>query len=113
MENAETTREGALRETWEEACARVDDVSLYRLFDVPYISQVYMFYRGQLRDGQCSAGPESEEVALFAEQDIPWGQIAFPIVSKILKEYFADTISGNYPIRVSAIGPVDNKPPGV
>ena len=51
MENGETTPEGAARETWEEARARVSRLELYRVFDVPYISQVYMFYRCHLNDG--------------------------------------------------------------
>ena len=45
MENRETTEEGAAREMWEEAEARAVDMSLYRIFDVPHISQVYVFYR--------------------------------------------------------------------
>ena len=56
MENGETTAEGAARETWEEARARVDDLELYRVFDVPYISQVYMFYLCRLIDGDFGVG---------------------------------------------------------
>ena len=44
MENGETTVQGAARETWEEARARVYGQELYRLFDLPGINQVYMFY---------------------------------------------------------------------
>ena len=43
MENRETTAEGAAREMWEEAEARAVDMALYRIFDVPHISQVYVF----------------------------------------------------------------------
>ena len=42
MENRETTAEGAAREMWEEAEARAVDMALYRIFDVPHISQVYV-----------------------------------------------------------------------
>ena len=61
MENGETTPEGAARETWEEAKARVSNLQLYRLFDVPYISQVYMFYRCSVDNGEFGVGPESLE----------------------------------------------------
>jgi ADP-ribose pyrophosphatase YjhB (NUDIX family) len=103
MENGETTLQGATRETWEEAKARVTNVDLYRIFDVPYISQVYMFYRCDLDKGEHSAGPESLETQLYAEADIPWDNIAFQVVSQTLKEYFSDVASGHFPVRVSAI----------
>ena len=43
LENGETTADGALRETREEANADVEVVDLYTLFSRPHISQIYMF----------------------------------------------------------------------
>ncbi|MEP1471578.1 MAG: NUDIX hydrolase [Halieaceae bacterium] len=103
MENGETTLEGAARETWEEARARVSDLELYRIFDVPYINQVYMFYRCHLDDGEFGVGPESLETTLCSEDEIPWKEIAFPVIYKTLKEYFSDVEQAHYPVRVSAI----------
>ena len=103
MENGETTVQGAARETWEEARARVTGLELYRVFDVPHINQVYMFYRCQVVNGEFGVGPESTETALYREQDIPWDEIAFPVVQETLREYFADCESGHFPVRVSAI----------
>ena len=103
MENGETTPQGAARETWEEARARVSGLELYRVFDVPYISQVYMFYRCELDDGAYGVGPESLETGLYTEQEIPWDEIAFPVVFETLKEYFDDHEQGHFPVRVSAI----------
>ncbi len=103
MENGETTPEGAARETWEEARARVSRLELYRIFDVPYISQVYMFYRCELDDGEFGVGPESLECALYEEGDIPWDEIAFPSVKETLRDYFSDRQTGQFPVRVSAI----------
>jgi ADP-ribose pyrophosphatase YjhB (NUDIX family) len=103
MENGETSQQGAARETWEEAHARATDLELYRIFDVPHISQVYMFYRCHIRDGEYGAGPESLESHLFEEQDIPWDRIAFPVVRQALEEYFSDRREGRFPVRVSAI----------
>ncbi len=103
MENGETTPQGAARETWEEARARVSKLELYRVFDVPYISQVYMFYRCEIDDGAFGVGPESLESDLYSEGDIPWDEIAFPVVKETLREYFDDVRAGHYPVRVSAI----------
>jgi ADP-ribose pyrophosphatase YjhB (NUDIX family) len=103
MENGETTEEGAARETWEEARARVSNMHLYRVFDVPYISQVYMFYRCTLEDGAFGVGPESLETALYGEGEIPWDEIAFPVVSETLLAYFEDRRRDEYPVAVSAI----------
>lgn len=103
MENEETTHEGAARETWEEARARVSNQHLYRVFDVPYISQVYMFYRCTLDDGLFGVGPESLETALYTEQEVPWDDIAFPVVRQTLKSYFDDRRRDDYPIAVETI----------
>ena len=103
MENGETTLQGAARETWEEARARVSRLDLYRVFDVPYISQVYMFYRCDLDNGEYGIGPESLETGLYTEADVPWDSIAFPVVRETLKEFFSDAPSGEFPVRVSAI----------
>jgi ADP-ribose pyrophosphatase YjhB (NUDIX family) len=105
MENGETTRDGAARETWEEARARVSNLHLYRVFDVPHISQVYMFYRCSLDDGRFGVGPESSETALYHESEIPWEEIAFPVVRQTLKSYFDDRRRGDYPIAVETIAP--------
>ena len=103
MENGETTQQGAARETWEEARARVSQLDLYRVFDVPYISQVYMFYRCELDQGEFGVGPESLETALYTQDEIPWDEIAFPVVYEALREYFSDVDQGHFPVRVSAV----------
>jgi ADP-ribose pyrophosphatase YjhB (NUDIX family) len=103
MENGETTPEGAARETWEEARGRVSKLELYRVFDVPAISQVYMFYRCELDDGEFGVGPESLESGLYSQDTIPWDQIAFPVVYETLKEYFVDAAQGQFPVRVSTV----------
>jgi ADP-ribose pyrophosphatase YjhB (NUDIX family) len=104
MENNETTSQGAERETWEEARARVSDLSLYYLFDVPGISQVYLFYLCSLVDGRFGVGPESLETALFSEAEIPWDELAFPVVAETLRSYFDDTrAGGGYPMRVDTV----------
>jgi ADP-ribose pyrophosphatase YjhB (NUDIX family) len=96
MENGETVGAAAVRETLEEACARVELGPMFSHFSVPQINQVHVFYRAQLLDLNFSPGLESLEVALFAEADIPWGEIAFRTVKLTLRHYFADRQTGNY-----------------
>lgn len=103
MENGETTLQGAARETWEEARAEVYEQHLYRIFDVPGINQVYMFYRARIVDGAYGVGPESQEVELFTEDSVPWDEIAFPVVYHTLREFFHDRSNAHWPVRVSAI----------
>jgi ADP-ribose pyrophosphatase YjhB (NUDIX family) len=97
MENGETTEEGALRESFEEANANIDVDGLYAIYSLPQINQVHLFYRGQLSDLDFKAGPESTEVALFDEADIPWDDLAFAVVTKTLQHYFADRKTGQFP----------------
>ena len=90
MENDETTGEAALRETLEEAGARIDLHELFSLLNVPHVQQVHLFYRATLLDLDYQAGTESLEVQLFTEAEIPWSDIAFPTVAHTLKYFFAD-----------------------
>lgn len=96
MENGETTAQGAIRETLEEACAHIEIGELFSLVNVPHINQVHLFYRGQLLDGQYSPGAESLETKLFTESEIPWQDLAFRSVTLCLKAYFADRARGHF-----------------
>jgi ADP-ribose pyrophosphatase YjhB (NUDIX family) len=103
MENAETTAEGALRETWEEACAKPANEQLYRMYDLPHINQVYVFYRAELLVPEFACGPESLDVRLFAEHEIPWQELAFRVVTQTLQDYFADRKSRRFEVKVAAL----------
>ncbi|MGB0378909.1 MAG: NUDIX hydrolase [Luminiphilus sp.] len=103
MENGETTAEGAARETREEAAAVAQNLCLYHLFDVPQINQVYVFYRCGIENGEYGVGPESLDSKLYSPDEIPWDQLAFPVVKELLEEFLSDTRVGNYPIRQSVI----------
>ena len=99
MENGETTLAGAAREALEEAHARMDALKLFTFFSLPHISQVYVFYRGQLIDGFAEAGVESLEVELFDEANIPWHELAFPVVRETLKLFFKDRQRNDYRVH--------------
>jgi len=108
MENGETTCDGAIRETMEEAGARIRLHELFSLLNVPHVDQVHLFYRATLLDLDYVAGIESLEVKLFSEKAIPWGDIAFPTVSNTLRFFFADHArvrdGGNYDVHSHDLG---------
>lgn len=103
LENGETSSQGAVRETLEEACANVAVEGLYTLFNLPHISQIYMFYRAKLLDLDFRPGVESTDVRLFHEHEVPWQELAFPVVTQTLERYFADRASGEFPVHVGDI----------
>ncbi len=103
MECEESTQEGALRETLEEAGANVALEGLFSVIDVPHAEQVHMFYHGTVLDGRFSAGEESLEVALFDEQDIPWKDLAFHTVRLTLEWYLADRRRGQFGLHQDVV----------
>ena len=99
MENRESSVEGAAREALEEANAVIDGLTLYGIYNLIHISQVYIMFRGTVRDGRASAGEESLEVALFEERDIPWGELAFTVVEETLRRFFEERRAGRFSVH--------------
>ena len=95
MELGETSQTAALRETLEEANARVEILNLFALFNLPHVNQVYLMFNSNLMDLDFSAGAESQEVALFTRNEIPWKELAFSTIRYSLKFFFADRENGN------------------
>mgnify|MGYP000002787924 FL=1 len=92
MENEETTAQAAIRETEEEAGANVELGELFTLLNVAQVHQVHLFYLARLLDLDYAAGVESLDVQLFAEDEIPWDDLAFPTVRTTLELFFADRV---------------------
>ena len=96
MEVNETAAEGAAREAMEEANAELVVKTLYAVFSVPHISQVYAIFIADLLAPSYSPGSESLEVGLFAREHIPWDELAFPVMVKTLELYFSDRDRGQF-----------------
>lgn len=103
LENGESLPAGALRETREEANARVAIDDLYTVISLPQINQVYMMFRSRLVDRDFGPGTESLEVQLFDEQDVPWEQLAFRTITRTLRNWFLDRRQAAFPLRVSTL----------
>ena len=104
MELGETLRDGALRETIEEAGAQVEMQELYTMLNVVRVGQVHFFYRAQLLDTRFDPGPETIEARLFREDEIPWEQIAFRTVKETLRRWFDDRRQGQFGFHTVDIG---------
>lgn len=111
MENGETTQQAAARETLEEANAVVEVSSLYSMFSLPHINQVYLIFRARLTDSNFGPGVESLEVELYDEQDIPWDMMAFPVIAETLKRYYKDRAKGRFQTHIGEIIRFDRDSP--
>ncbi|MBX6323341.1 MAG: NUDIX hydrolase [Rhodospirillaceae bacterium] len=104
LEAHETATDGAVREAWEEARARIAIEHLLAVYDVPRISQVQLIYRARLLSEDVSPGPESQEVRLFGWDEIPWEDLAFPSVAWAVGHYREAVETGNGAARTNPPG---------
>ena len=75
LENGETIGQGAFRETLEETSTEVKMGNLYTIFNIPQISQIYMLFLAEVLQEDFGQTPESLEVRLFEEDEIPWEEL--------------------------------------
>lgn len=99
LENGETVKEGAVRETFEETGAVVTDLHTYLMLDIVHIRQIYLLFRGRMQAPRFHPTYESSEVALFLEEEIPWDAIAFRAIETTLRCYYSDRGKGVFPFR--------------
>ena len=94
MEHGETMQAAAARECYEEARATVEVGSLLAVVNVTHAGQVHVMFRAELKAPEFAPGPESLEVRLYAQEEIPWDQLAFASGEFTLRRYFADRAAG-------------------
>ena len=105
MENDETVAQAALRETLEEANARIELGALFSMLSVPHINQVHLFYQARLLDLEFRPGAESLAVELFDADAIPWDELAFRTVSQTLRLFLQDRGAGTMRMHCGDIVP--------
>jgi ADP-ribose pyrophosphatase YjhB (NUDIX family) len=94
LENGESLQAGAARESLEEACARVEIGSMLAIVSVLHAEQVHVMFRARMLTPEFASSEESLEVGLYTEEQIPWGDIAFPSIRFALQHYVADRSRG-------------------
>jgi ADP-ribose pyrophosphatase YjhB (NUDIX family) len=87
MEMGETVEEGARREAWEEARARIALEGVLAVYSIARLGQVQVIFRARFEQPGFEPGPESLEVRPFAWDDIPWDDLAFPSVRWALRAW--------------------------
>jgi ADP-ribose pyrophosphatase YjhB (NUDIX family) len=104
MEQKETIEQAAARETAEETGAIIDPsrLELYAVLSLPHLSEVYITLRVELPGPPTLVcGPESSEVALRGEHEIPRENWAFSsgLVEDSAAALFQEIRSGSFGIH--------------
>lgn len=105
MENGETARQGAARETLEESGSRVDVGELLTVISIPDINQVHLLFQARMLAPGHGPTSESSDVRLFGEHEIPWDALAFRTVRHTLRHYVEDRRQGVSSLHVIDLGP--------
>lgn len=87
VEAGEALQVAAARETLEEARAVVDDLALFRVYNLPKFNEIIAVFRGTLREGRYAAGEECSDAALWSKRDLPWDALAFEYVRAALQDF--------------------------
>ena len=87
VDRGEQVHKAAIRETKEECGLEIALDSLLGVYSYPGILQVVVVYVGHPTKGIPEAGQETSEVKIYALDEIPWGDLAFPSTVDALKDY--------------------------
>ena len=111
MENGESVQQAAAREAMEEALAHVQIGSLLAIVSVLRAHQVHIMFRARMQPDRpdFGIGAESLETQLYAEEQIPWPEVAFLSVEFALRRYLADRRQGVEQLHLRTIDWRDGK----
>ncbi len=99
MELGESSIEGAIRETFEEAGIIVNIGELFTIIDVPEVAQLHLFYLAHPLSTVLNLGPESLEARYHKESEIPWDELSFDTVITTITQFFKDRKVGIFDIH--------------
>jgi len=60
------------------------------------VNQLYLMFRARILVPEFGPTHESSEVKLIHEHDIPWDDIAFPVIQETLLHFFRDRKTGTF-----------------
>jgi hypothetical protein len=67
------------------------------MYDIVHVHQIYLLFRARLKAPNFHPTKESAEVKLISESQIPWDEIAFPVIRKTLEDYLRDRPARRFP----------------
>lgn len=90
LELGETPDQGAIREALEEAEAAIAIEGILAVYTIVRLSQVQIIFRARFEAApRFAPGVETLETRLFAWDEMPWDDIAFPSVHWALRDWRA------------------------
>ena len=89
-EVAERIEARKVREVREEAGCEVRLDDLLGLYSYPGQIAIIVVYRGTVTAGEPHCLSESLEARTFADDGIPWSDLAFPSTAEALRDFLAD-----------------------
>jgi 8-oxo-dGTP pyrophosphatase MutT (NUDIX family) len=117
VETGETLEEAASRETMEETGVELDPCVLQPclLASLPHIDEVYVGFRARLANRpHLRRGPESLEVALYREFDLPRKQLAFgSVLTDYYQRFFSQLRSAQFSVLSMRSTPIEVFPDGI
>jgi len=90
LENGESLEEGAQREAYEEAFVEIDISHLIGTYSLTRINQIHIIYTATMQKPEFKSSVESSEVLLFEQNNIPWENLAFPVIKWALNAFLAN-----------------------
>ncbi len=87
VELGESAEQAAIREAREEADLEIGKLSLLNVYSYPGSPVITVVYYAQVIGGGLRAGGESQEVALFSPEAIPWEDLAFRSTREALRDW--------------------------
>ena len=91
METGEGLAAAAAREAREEVGVKALDLKLFCVHGLSFIDQVYVAFRGRIESAAgIVPGVEAIEARFFAAGEIPWEELAFPVVAESLRLFLKD-----------------------
>lgn len=106
LETGETAAAGARREAQEEAGAAIAIERPLGIYSLPRISLIQLIFVAELVDPHIAPGTESLEVGLFAWDEVPWDDLAFPSVRWALEDWRRGATTGG---DAASFGPFDRE----